>query len=269
LFRDTDGVSPRRDEQHLSAQDVRSVAFSRPPFGAQGYSEDEVDDFLDRVEATLRGAGRLTVYDIRQASFGEPRGGKLGYSEEEVDSFLDLIEQEFARRFPGSPVPAGSNGHHAPPGQINGSPVRPNGFAAPANGFAGQAGPARVPANGAAAGSNGFAAARPTPTPQPRPAADPDDGNAALPEIRIRSAADLDALDLPDAPPSVHGCDKTEVDDLIAEVADVFDGFDGITSRDVEATRFARSSNPGEGYHPRAVHMAVASILTEMRRRGL
>jgi DivIVA domain-containing protein len=37
----------------LSPADVRATVFSRPPLGKRGYSEDEVDQFLDRVEAEL------------------------------------------------------------------------------------------------------------------------------------------------------------------------------------------------------------------------
>jgi DivIVA domain-containing protein len=37
----------------LTPADVRNVAFSKPPLGRPGYHEDEVDDFLDLVEAEL------------------------------------------------------------------------------------------------------------------------------------------------------------------------------------------------------------------------
>ncbi|NEW37230.1 DivIVA domain-containing protein, partial [Nocardia cyriacigeorgica] len=63
----------------LSADDVRGIAFSRPPFGARGYREDEVDAFLDRVEATLRGADRLTASEVRDIAFRRPRFGQRGY----------------------------------------------------------------------------------------------------------------------------------------------------------------------------------------------
>ena len=33
--------------------DVHNVAFSKPPIGKRGYNEDEVDAFLDLVEAEL------------------------------------------------------------------------------------------------------------------------------------------------------------------------------------------------------------------------
>ena len=40
----------------LTPADVHNVAFSKPPIGKRGYNEDEVDAFLDLVEAEL---GRL------------------------------------------------------------------------------------------------------------------------------------------------------------------------------------------------------------------
>jgi DivIVA domain-containing protein len=39
----------------LTPEQVRDVTFSKPPIGTRGYNEDEVDAFLDRVEATLAG----------------------------------------------------------------------------------------------------------------------------------------------------------------------------------------------------------------------
>ena len=35
----------------LTPADVHNVAFSKPPIGKRGYNEDEVDQFLDFVEA--------------------------------------------------------------------------------------------------------------------------------------------------------------------------------------------------------------------------
>src|ERR1700760_2611397 len=37
----------------LTPADVHNVAFSKPPIGKRGYDEDEVDAFLDVVEAEL------------------------------------------------------------------------------------------------------------------------------------------------------------------------------------------------------------------------
>ncbi len=48
----------------LTPDDVRNVAFGKPPIGKRGYNEDQVDSFLDDVEATLRDLyARLARYE--------------------------------------------------------------------------------------------------------------------------------------------------------------------------------------------------------------
>jgi DivIVA domain-containing protein len=37
----------------LTPADIHNVAFSKPPIGKRGYNEDEVDAFLDLVEAEM------------------------------------------------------------------------------------------------------------------------------------------------------------------------------------------------------------------------
>lgn len=50
--------------QTLSPVEIRNVAFSKPPMGMRGYNEDEVDQFLDDVEATVRQLReRLSKYE--------------------------------------------------------------------------------------------------------------------------------------------------------------------------------------------------------------
>ena len=64
----------------LTPADVHNVAFSKPPIGKRGYNEDEVDAFLDLVEAELT---RLIEEnsDLRQRvaelehELGSPRSG--------------------------------------------------------------------------------------------------------------------------------------------------------------------------------------------------
>ncbi|MFC9994378.1 DivIVA domain-containing protein [Nocardia sp. NPDC127526] len=80
----------------LTADDVHDVAFRKPPFGVRGYRESDVDAFLDRVEATLRGADHLTAADVREAAFRRPPFGQRGYDETEVDAFLDVVERTLA-----------------------------------------------------------------------------------------------------------------------------------------------------------------------------
>jgi len=39
----------------LTAEDVRSAIFDKPPWGKRGYNEDQVDAFLEVLEATIAG----------------------------------------------------------------------------------------------------------------------------------------------------------------------------------------------------------------------
>ena len=83
----------------LTPEQVRNVPFSNPPLGKRGYNEDEVDAFLDLVEAALRDPTRhtLTPEQVRNKTFSKPRIGHRGYNEDEVDAFLDLVEQQIGR----------------------------------------------------------------------------------------------------------------------------------------------------------------------------
>jgi DivIVA domain-containing protein len=79
------------DRPAITSDDIRDVAFSKPARGHRGYNEDEVDEFLGRVEATLRDptvSGGITAEEIHSVSFAKPPIGRLGYNEEEVDEFL-------------------------------------------------------------------------------------------------------------------------------------------------------------------------------------
>ncbi|NMD57650.1 MULTISPECIES: DivIVA domain-containing protein [Tsukamurella] len=50
--------------RYLTPDDVRNVAFGKPPIGKRGYNEDHVDSFLDDVESTLRDLyARLARYE--------------------------------------------------------------------------------------------------------------------------------------------------------------------------------------------------------------
>lgn len=73
----------------LTPDDVRNAAFPKPPIGRRGYDEDQVDDFLDRVEAALRGADPLTAAEVRQVTFTPAKRLRRGYAEDEVDDLLD------------------------------------------------------------------------------------------------------------------------------------------------------------------------------------
>jgi DivIVA domain-containing protein len=94
---------PEPTGTRLTPEDVRNVAFSKPPIGKLGYNEDEVDQFLEFVEAALRDppGSTLTPEDVRNVAFAKPRIGKRGYNEDEVDAFLDRVEEQMRHRATG------------------------------------------------------------------------------------------------------------------------------------------------------------------------
>jgi len=81
---------------------VDVVTFDRAPLGRRGYHEDQVDDLLDRVQATLAGEDTLTAHDVREVEFDPAPFIRRGYHEDQVDEFLDLVVEELARREGGS-----------------------------------------------------------------------------------------------------------------------------------------------------------------------
>jgi DivIVA domain-containing protein len=91
----------------FTSDDVRNVAFAKPPIGKRGYNEDEVDAFLDLVEAALQDTtGRkLTPEDVRDVAFSKPPIGKRGYNEDEVDAFLEMLLTHVTARPGAFPTP--------------------------------------------------------------------------------------------------------------------------------------------------------------------
>jgi DivIVA domain-containing protein len=89
-------------EQKRGPDLERQQAFSDASRG-RGYHRDEVDAFVDRVEATLRdptATGGVTPADLHNVAFSKPPIGKQGYSESEVDAFLDRVKTELSGRAP-------------------------------------------------------------------------------------------------------------------------------------------------------------------------
>jgi DivIVA domain-containing protein len=87
---------------------VDVVTFDRAPLGRRGYNEDQVDDFLDRIQATLAGEDTLTAAEVRAVEFDPAPFIRRGYHEDQVDEFLDLVVEELDRR-EGNP-PGGAAG---------------------------------------------------------------------------------------------------------------------------------------------------------------
>src|SRR6266508_4542063 len=75
----------------LTPADVRAVVFDKAPLGKRGYDEDQVDAFLDRIEAAMAGSDALSAADVRAVVFQDAPLIKRGYHEDQVDDFLDSV----------------------------------------------------------------------------------------------------------------------------------------------------------------------------------
>jgi len=76
----------------LSAEDVERVRFGATKF-REGYDQDEVDDMLDRIVATLRhdpSRRVVTADEVYTTTFSSTRF-REGYDPDEVDDFLDKV----------------------------------------------------------------------------------------------------------------------------------------------------------------------------------
>jgi DivIVA domain-containing protein len=99
------GPEHRDRRPAVTPEDVHNVAFSTSARGRRGYqekpgySEFEVDRYLERIEATLRdpaARGGISPADIRNVTFSKPPTGKRGYDQDEVDAFLGLVEEQLS-----------------------------------------------------------------------------------------------------------------------------------------------------------------------------
>ena len=83
----------------LTSVDVLNQKFAATKF-REGYDQDEVDDFLDRVTATLKereGGGQaskpVTAQQIEGITFQTTKW-REGYDQQEVDAFLDRVREQ-------------------------------------------------------------------------------------------------------------------------------------------------------------------------------
>ena len=103
-----------------SGQRFRRRAFRR------GYKVDEVDAFLDRVEATLAGAPvdtPVTAQEVRDVEFSVRFGG---YDEWQVDLHLDRLERQLAEMAERGALPGMGEAHGAGPAPVSPVPHRPS-----------------------------------------------------------------------------------------------------------------------------------------------
>ncbi|MFC0439155.1 DivIVA domain-containing protein [Kutzneria buriramensis] len=77
----------------LTPDEVHAVVFNPPPPGRRAYHPGEVDDFVDRIEATLAGEDNLTGQEVNKVKFHKPPAGEEGYFDYEVDQFLALAAE--------------------------------------------------------------------------------------------------------------------------------------------------------------------------------
>lgn len=77
----------------LTPDEVHAVVFNPPPPGRRAYHSGEVDDFVDRIEATMRGEDTLTGQEVNKVKFHKPPAGEEGYFDYEVDQFLALAAE--------------------------------------------------------------------------------------------------------------------------------------------------------------------------------
>lgn len=77
----------------VTADDVRSATFSKPPFGQRGYDAKSVNDFLQLAARRLDGRGHLRAADVHNIRFGPPKllRFRQGYRKDEVDTLLARI----------------------------------------------------------------------------------------------------------------------------------------------------------------------------------
>ncbi|QIZ38407.1 DivIVA domain-containing protein [Saccharopolyspora sp. ASAGF58] len=88
----------------LTSEAIGSVVLSGSTANKPGYDEAQVDDFLDRVAATLRGTDTLTSKDVQAVVFREQPVAGAGYDQAEVESLLGLIADRLDSDAPPAPV---------------------------------------------------------------------------------------------------------------------------------------------------------------------
>lgn len=75
----------------VTSAEVNKAAFTRGSTGNRDYDEQEVDEFLDRLAATLDGEDNVTAAEVRAADFTKAPLGKRGYATDQVQAFLDKV----------------------------------------------------------------------------------------------------------------------------------------------------------------------------------
>src|SRR6201999_1311545 len=109
---------PRGLRMPLTPADVHNVAFSKPPIGKRGYNEDEVDAFLDLIEAEL---ARLIEENNELRAQGEQLDQQVHAGRSDLDGArtqLGSVDPAPSRRL--APVPPPSSMEETAPGGMAG-----------------------------------------------------------------------------------------------------------------------------------------------------
>ncbi|ASU82105.1 DivIVA domain-containing protein [Nocardiopsis gilva YIM 90087] len=254
----------------LTPADVRNKQFHvvrlRP-----GYNEEDVDDLLDRVEATLmalqggpQSGPLITAEEVQAARFRSTRLSP-GYNEDEVDDFLDVIVDDLRARGLSSGATAGAARRptqHPYAQQHPQGPQPPSPYGAPGAAQAPGSGPAQPPMRpaqppiGASQPPPGAAGPAYGETPRERPRMTPEDvRNKEFATTRLTT-----------------GYNEQEVDDFLdsAEVTleALLNGRPDralLTPAQVERVQFG-TTRARPGYDPAQVDAFLDLLADELRR---
>ncbi|WP_433268278.1 DivIVA domain-containing protein [Actinosynnema sp. CS-041913] len=252
----------------LTARDVRTVGFGKPPRGRRGYQESQVDKFLDRIENTLLGQDDLTAREIREVRFSRPIFGRRGYDETEVDAFLSRVEKQLDDGPPkAGPIPPEAR---TTPPKTGVTPPQarttsPKAGATPPKTRTTPSKAGGTPPQARTTGPEAGAIPPQARTASPRAGAIPPKAVAIPP---ITSWKQLRMLDLPLAGPTRRGYRTSQVDRVLEEIGIALDGMIGASSAEVAKTRFTLSLMNGQGYDCAFIDELMPLLTAELRRRG-
>jgi DivIVA domain-containing protein len=227
------------EHKTLTSDDVHQVIFDKAPIGRRGYDEQQVDDFLDRIENTLAGRDTLTADDVRGVIFEAAPLIKRGYHEDQVDDFLDVVVGTLEmRERAAAPQPPVLQRPHP------GEETAPMPFSQPPS----------IPAQDT--------------TPAAHPAVHPAEHDLEDDDLEAQPGpGDVLALPLPPAPPKARGYRPGDVEKLARLLAAAIERVDGPTSNDLARVKLSRTFFTGQGYHADVVDTLIDAWLWELRHR--
>ncbi|MDI2032228.1 DivIVA domain-containing protein [Saccharopolyspora sp. TS4A08] len=238
----------------LTPDDVRNVVFGRAWRKERGYDEAEVDHFLGRVEATLRGKRLVTARDVLTMHFSPRKRGGRAYKKNQVDEFLDKValtlmklEVRAEERGKSRSADDGVRGERAArkPDEIRPKPEETGSTPLPQRHVREPSGPARIePAHNAAAQI------------EPAPIVERAPEEPGRPE-RFRG--------LQPATSQSSALDKAEVDAFMDRVQATLRGMDDLTPNDVLNARFNLPAPGMPGYDEAGVLAFLVMVSSSIR----